>query len=58
MAFGFFKKNLAADLVLKNGKIITQDANLPQAEAVACKDGKIAAVGSCEDIEIFIKKHK
>ena len=45
MAFGFFKKNLAADLVLKNGKIITQDANLPQAEAVACKDGKIAAVG-------------
>lgn len=56
MAFGFFKKNLAADLVLKNGKIITQDANLPQVEAVACKDGKIAAVGSCEDIEIFINK--
>ena len=45
MAFGLFKKNIAADLVLKNGRIITQNADMPEAEAVACKDGKIIAVG-------------
>lgn len=56
MAFGFFKKNLAADLIIKNGKILTQDADLPQAEAVACKDGKIIAVGSCDDIELLSGK--
>ena len=54
MAFGLFKKNIAADLVLKNGRIITQNADMPEAEAVACKDGKIIAVGDLDSIETFI----
>ena len=54
MAFGLFKKNLASDLVLKNGRIITQNADMPEAEAVACKDGKIIAVGDLDSIETFI----
>lgn len=51
MAFGLFKKKSSADLILKNGRIITQNADSPEAEAIACKDGKITAVGSWESIE-------
>ena len=56
MAFGFFKKSVSADLVLKNGVIITQDVDMPEAEAVACSEGKIIAVGSFEDVEDLIGK--
>jgi len=35
-----------ADIVYFNGTILTMDDNLPSAEAVAVKDGKILAVGS------------
>ena len=51
MAFNFFKKNTTADLILRNGRVLTQCADLPQAEAVACKDGKIIAVGDSDDID-------
>ena len=37
---------LCADLVLRNGKIVTLDAAQPQVEAVAITAGKIVAVGS------------
>lgn len=54
MVFGFFKKTAYADLVLKNGRVITQNADMPEADAVACKDGKIIAVGDFDGIEDLI----
>ena len=39
-----------ADLVLRNGKVVTVDEALPEAQAVAVKDGRILAVGSDSDI--------
>jgi hypothetical protein len=44
----------AADLVLTNGKIVTVDASLPEAEAVAIQGDRIVAVGSSADIEAFV----
>ena len=38
-----------ADLVLRNGKILTLDASCPEARALAVRDGKVLAVGS-EDV--------
>ncbi len=43
-----------ADLVLVGGRIITLDESLPAAEAIACREGRIAAVGSREDISACI----
>jgi hypothetical protein len=43
-----------ADLVLLNGKIVTVDAKLPQAEALAARDGKIVAVGNNDQIKPHI----
>ena len=40
----------AADLVLRNGKIVTLDPSRPQASAIAIADGKIVALGSNEDV--------
>ena len=37
---------LCADLVLRNGKIVTLDASKPQVEAMAITGGKIVAVGT------------
>jgi predicted amidohydrolase YtcJ len=42
---------LSPDLIINNGKIITVDEKFSFAEAVAVKDGKIAAVGSKDEIE-------
>ena len=56
MAFGFFKKSISADLVLRGGVILTQDVDNPIAEAVACEGGKIMAVGSAESVEGLIGK--
>ncbi|MCR5482194.1 MAG: amidohydrolase family protein [Clostridia bacterium] len=53
MAFGFFRKNESADLIIRGGTICTLDADLPYAEAVACKDGIIIGVGDEEDIAEF-----
>ncbi|QHI72157.1 amidohydrolase family protein [Aminipila terrae] len=49
MAFGLFKKNHTADTIFINGKIYTQNRDLPWAEAVACKDGKFIYVGNSQD---------
>lgn len=51
--FGLFKKDQTADTVFVNGHIYTQDADMPWAEAVACKDGEIVYVGNSEDAENF-----
>ena len=40
----------AADLVLLNGKVWTVNDAQPQVEAVACRDGKIVAVGSTAEV--------
>ena len=57
MAFGFFKKNEVADTIFMGGKIFTQNSDLPWAEAVACKDGLILAVGDYEDLTEFEGKN-
>ena len=57
MAFGLFKKNEVADTIFMEGRIYTQDSNLPWAEAVACKDGRIIAVGDYEALRSFEGKN-
>ena len=44
-------RDLAPDLILTNGRFLTMDPDLPEAEAVAVKDGRIAAVGARVPIE-------
>ena len=43
-----------ADLVLRNGKIVTVDCHDSIVQAVACKDERILAAGSDSDIECFV----
>jgi predicted amidohydrolase YtcJ len=43
-----------ADLALINGKIVTVDKKMPEAQALAAKDGAIIAVGSNKKIERYI----
>ena len=45
MAFGLFKKTKKADIIIYNGVIMTQNPDLPAAEAAAIRDGLIIAVG-------------
>lgn len=40
-----------ADLVLTNGRVVTVDAGMPEAEAVAIAGGRILAVGTSREIE-------
>ncbi len=47
-------KTAKADLILFNGTIYTVDEDLPKAEAVAMKNGKITFVGSNEDIQSWL----
>jgi predicted amidohydrolase YtcJ len=58
MAFGFFsKKNEYVDIIFMGGKIFTQNPDLPWADAVACKDGLVMAVGDYEDLTEFEGKN-
>ena len=45
--------DLRADLILTGGNIITINAQLPRAEAIAIKHGRILAVGACTDVDQF-----
>lgn len=54
MIFGLFKKDQTADTVFVNGNIYTQDADMPWAEAVACRDGEIIYVGNSQEAEKFV----
>jgi len=38
------------DLILYNGKLYTQDSKVPEASAIAIRDGRILAIGSDTDI--------
>ena len=51
MAFGFFRKTQAADIIFHNGHFYTHDPEFPWAEAVACTDGKITAVGDFDAMD-------
>ncbi|WP_290890052.1 amidohydrolase [Hoeflea sp.] len=39
-----------ADLIITNGAVLTMDPDLPRAEAVAVKDGRIIAVGCVDEV--------
>jgi predicted amidohydrolase YtcJ len=43
-----------ADLVLRGGRILTLDDRLPEAEALAARDGKIVAVGTNASVAGYI----
>jgi predicted amidohydrolase YtcJ len=53
LSFGCAKKE-PADLVLKNGKIVTVDESVPEAQAVAVRGDVIVAVGTDKKIESYI----
>lgn len=44
----------AADLVLRNGRVVTVDSTMPEAQAVAIREYQIVAVGSDEEIARYI----
>ena len=44
----------AADLVLRGGRIVTVDEAMPEAQALAARDGRIVAIGSDAEIEDYI----
>lgn len=48
---GFWMRDLAPDLILTDARITTMDPTLPEAEALAIKDGEILAVGDAAGIE-------
>lgn len=54
MAFGLFKKKSTADIIYMNGHVYTQDPAFPWASAVACKDGKVIAVGDFEGMDEIV----
>ncbi|MGN0658028.1 MAG: amidohydrolase family protein [Emergencia sp.] len=56
MAFGIFKKKEAADIIYRNGHIYTQDPQFPWAESVACRDGRVMAVGDFEGMDGIISE--
>ncbi|HYN10740.1 MAG TPA: amidohydrolase [Vicinamibacterales bacterium] len=43
-----------ADLVLRGGRILTLDAAVPEAQALAARNGAIVAVGSNADMDRFV----
>ena len=44
---------LVADVLLYNGKVTTQDPELPQVTAIAVKQGKVLAIGSDTELQQF-----
>ncbi len=53
LSFGCAKKE-PADLVLKNGKIVTVDESNPEGEALAVRGDTIVAVGTDQQIDAYI----
>src|SRR5688572_1187158 len=43
-----------ADLVLRGGRLITLDESMPEAQALAARDGRIIAIGSSDDVASHI----
>ena len=50
------RSDVPADLVLRNGKIITVEDQWPHVSALAIKGDRIVAIGSNRDIQKFIGK--
>lgn len=50
---GCAKKQSPADLILMNGKIVTMDKEMPEAEALAVKGDRIVAVGTSKKIKAY-----
>ncbi len=47
-------QTLPADLVLRNGRIVTVDDQMPEAQALAARGGKIVFVGTSADVQRFV----
>ncbi len=45
-----------ADLVLRNGRVVTMDAKTPEGQAVAVRAGRIVAVGTDKEIGRYVGK--
>ena len=43
-----------ADLVLRGGRIVTLDDKIPEAEALAARDGRIVAIGTAAEIAPYV----
>lgn len=43
-----------ADLVMVNGKVVTMDDALPEAQGLAVRDGRIVAVGSSREMRAYV----
>jgi len=50
----FAQQTTPATLVLRNGKIVTVDASLPEAQAVAIRGDRIVAVGTDQAIQPYV----
>src|SRR5262245_64921867 len=48
--FVFAQPANPADLIVHNAKVVTVDAKFTTAQAIAVRDGKIAAVGTSADV--------
>ena len=53
-AGGAVRDTVPADLVLRNGNIVTMDSAAPQAQAIAITGDRITAVGSDADIQRYV----
>jgi len=53
---GSLAADLAPDLVLVNGNVLTQDDDRPTAEAFAAQGGRLVAVGSTDDVSNLIAR--
>jgi hypothetical protein len=51
---GFAQSQQPADLVLRNGKIVTVDDRKPEAEALAARGDVVVAVGTNEEIQSYV----
>ena len=58
MAFGLFKKTKKADIIIYNGVIMTQNPDLPAAEAAAIRDGLIIALGDSDTMEDLRRRNR
>ena len=54
IALGCAPTQEPADLVLRDGKIVTLDEGMPEAEALAVKGDQVIAVGSNDEIDAYV----
>ena len=49
-----FARSQPADLVLRNGKVVTLERSAPEAQALAARGGKIVGIGTNQTVAAFI----